>query len=376
MQNRCRTKGSPTFVEGVEISSCFDVLWYIWYIIYFHKLRMFEHGTAACPSRPAFPTESSSLGCPAKDSKKGMNCGGCGGTPWNTVKHSAPDPSKSWYASAFWSFWPWAYEKYLWIALWIAMVYSDSEIWKVIWNRFGPYTFGLFCTRVSDVSLHFCWRDELGHHSRPRTHGLPPRFRPWKHDTQTQSQLWQLSEEFRSIAPGERPWWAYTSIGAKLNQCWSNPQPTMLYCGDPRCRMIHRIGASGVNLQQKGTTEAPTAAKATVELAHLGQCNTWPSMAWFGMSDMSDFFSVAVLSKKSKGHSGENWATGNSSTCLRYFSRFFCVKTLGPEAETQGTQGVIFWAGGFIEITSSQYQLHDVMIYVIYNHIYIYICQS
>ena len=246
MQNRCRTKGSPTFVEGVEISSCFDVLWYIWYIIYFHKLRMFEHGTAACPSRPAFPTESSSLGCPAKDSKKGMNCGGCGGTPWNTVKHSAPDPSKSWYASAFWSFWPWAYEKYLWIALWIAMVYSDSEIWKVIWNRFGPYTFGLFCTRVSDVSLHFCWRDELGHHSRPRTHGLPPRFRPWKHDTQTQSQLWQLSEEFRSIAPGERPWWAYTSIGAKLNQCWSNPQPTMLYCGDPRCRMIHRIGASGV----------------------------------------------------------------------------------------------------------------------------------
>lgn len=58
------------------------------------------------------------------------------------------------------------------------MVYSDSEIWKVIWNRFGPYTFGLFCTRVSDVSLHFCWRDELGHHSRPRTHGLPPDLGP------------------------------------------------------------------------------------------------------------------------------------------------------------------------------------------------------
>ena len=210
---------------------------------------MFEHGTAACPSRPAFPTESSSLGCPAKDSKKGMNCGGCGGTPWNTVKHSAPDPSKSWYASAFWSFWPWAYEKSLGIALWIAMVYSDSEIyeiWKVIWNRFGPYTFGLFCTLVSDVSLHFCWRDELGHHSRPRTHGLPPRFRPWKHETQTQSQLWQLSEEFRSIAPGGRPWWAYTTIGAKLNQCWSNPQPTMLYCGDPRCR----IGAESVKTNQ------------------------------------------------------------------------------------------------------------------------------
>ena len=54
------------------------------------------------------------------------------------------------------------------------------------------------------------------------------------------------------------------------------------------------------------------------------------------------------------------------STCLRHFPRFFCVKTLGPEAETQGTQGGIFWAGGFIEITSSQYQLHDVMIYLKY----------
>ena len=340
---------------------------------------MFEHGTAACPSRPALSHRKQfSRLSQLRIRRRAWIAEAAAehrGTPWNTQhrirqNHGMP--------AHFDHFWPLGLmKKYLWIALWIAMVYSDSEIWKVIWNRFGPlHVLDCFCTRVFGCQPALLLeRDELGHHSRPSNSWLtPPDLGPWKHDTQTQSQLWQLSEEFRSIAPGERPWWAYTSIGAKLNQCWSNPQPTMLYCGDPRCRMIHRIGASGVKSSAERDHWGSNSSKGNCWAGSPGAVQYLAQHGMIRHVGYVGFFSMAVLSKKSKGHSGENWATGNSSTCLRHFSRFFCVKTLGPEAETQETQGVIFWAGGFIEITSSQYQLHDVMIYVIYNHIYI--CQS
>lgn len=86
-----------------SISSCFDVLWYIWYIIwyiiYFHKLRMFEHGTVACHV-PPFPPKAVLSAVQLRIRRRAWIAEAAAEHCGTDVEHSAPDPSKSWFFPA------------------------------------------------------------------------------------------------------------------------------------------------------------------------------------------------------------------------------------------------------------------------------------
>ena len=129
----------------------------------------------------------------------------------------------------------------------------------------------------------------------------------------------------------------------------------------------------GWNLQQKGTIEAPTAAKAPVELAHLGQCNTWPSMAWFGMSDMLDVFPWQFCQKNPKDILGKTGQQENFFNMSSTFSKIFLCQDAGAWGGNTGNAGRDFLGWWFyrnhIESISTSWR-HDI------SQIYLNICQS